>query len=101
MTSPTYGETTLWTPLPENARKWETTSIINPGVSDSLRNPSRRPDIFDAAALSDDFAEEAAYHTANQVTRRPRSPELRAHHVWGIGDSYGDEPEPQHREKGK
>lgn len=97
MTSPAYGEVNVWTPLPANVRKWETTKWVSID-SGSLPNPPRRLDPEISSALSDDFAEEAAYHTVHRLAKRPPPPELRAHHVWGIGDNYCDES--RDREKG-
>lgn len=63
-----------------------------------LAKPSKAPSPEISSALSDDFAEEAAYHTVHRLAKHPPPPELRAHcHVWGISDDYCDEP----RDRGK
>jgi protein AFG1 len=81
MTSAGYARDTTWTPLPSDARKWES--------SDTMFAPSAaRPPPPDMADAGPDYAAEAAFE-GGRAPPRPEAPILREHHVWGVREDWG------------
>jgi len=82
MTSQSYAQNEQWIPLPTSERKWESASIDGMEVPFQKQSPQREED-------GTDFAEEASYSRTRHEIRplkRPRPPQIREHHIWGVRD---------------
>lgn len=89
MTSAAYNRVDRWTPLPQDACKWETVSSPTLGPSDGpIVHDSAKPD-RGLAHDSDDFAQEASFKKMNTTFKRPHAPQLSPEHVWGVREDWG------------
>ncbi|KZV68595.1 hypothetical protein PENSPDRAFT_735877 [Peniophora sp. CONT] len=80
MTSARYAEEETWTPLADDARKWERSS------AGSKRTPTSSVSRVgtEGEGRDSDFADEAAYERAGDVKARPEAPRIWPRHVWGV-----------------
>ncbi|CAL1706731.1 unnamed protein product [Somion occarium] len=80
MTSESYGKEAEWTPLPEDARKWERASVsgvFSVQPRNDVKHTSRE-------ASDTDFASAASYEGHARIAQRPEAPRFREHHAWGM-----------------
>ncbi|KAI0744112.1 AFG1-like ATPase-domain-containing protein [Daedaleopsis nitida] len=98
MTSESYARDERWNPLPADARKWERAVLVSPphATPGSLCTTRSSPGFAPSSppsAHDSDFAQEAAMHASPSqhfAVDRPPAPRLRADHIWGVREDWGE-----------
>ncbi|KAI0084879.1 AFG1-like ATPase-domain-containing protein [Irpex rosettiformis] len=89
MTSESYGREEQWTPLPDAARKWERSSVID-GVPRRTTTGTSYSAAQSIHTPPDDFTAEAAYTNLERAdtSQRPVAPQLHEEHMWGVREDW-------------